>query len=123
MADHETGARRMSADDFAAVVANRVALFYKRAAAAERALRHIEAAGERVSPEHRAEVIRANAAAIVRVSEAAERESEHITWLLDSGSCSEDMQNTLTNALQSLDDMLSWYGDAMQAVHDLEQGQ
>ena len=147
MADHQTETRVQSADDFAAVVANRVALFYQRASVAHRNLRRAEAdmapaaVGQPVAPsadpwrcipdtdqrpEHWAlwalrwvEEVRANSGVIVRASEAAEREAENIVWLLDSGSCSEYVQHTLRNALQTVDEMLVWYGNALQTVDDL----
>ncbi len=147
MADHQTETRVQSADDFAAVAANRVALLYRRAEVAGRMLRRAEvdmapaAVGQPVAPsadpwrcvpdrgqrpEHWAlwalrwiEEARLNAATIGRASEAAEREAENVVWLLDSGSCSEYVQHTLRNALQTVDEVLGWYGDALQTVDDL----
>ena len=148
MSDYE-GARRVSADEYAAVVANRVAIRYRLASGADLRVRRagadMEAAavGQPVArsadpwrcvpdadqrPEHWAlwalrwvEEVRADAAAIGKASDAAEREAENATWLLDSGSCSEHSEHMLRNALRQCDDMLGWRGEALQAVDDLRE--
>ena len=147
MADHQTETRVQSADDFAVATANRVALLYRPAAAADRRVRRAEAdmapaaVGQPVAPsadpwhcipdtdqrpEHWAlwvlrwiEEVHLDALAIGRASDAAVREFENIVWLLDSGSCSDDARYVLRNALQQCDDVHGWYGDALQTVDDL----
>ena len=148
MSDYEK-ARTVSADESAAVVANRLALLYRPAAAADRRVRRAgadmapAAVGQPVArsadpwrcvpdadqrPEHWAlwalrwiEEVRADAAAIGKASDAAEREAESAAWLLDSGSCSEYSEHILRNALCQCDDMLGWRGEALQAVVDLRE--